>query len=513
MVRLSRRSPSGGVSTYHVVHGHEVPVPVVVEALERMVPVRLTLVPGPPADPTLLERHARLHPAMAHLLYHQRRFDDTRTRALLGERGPETPVDLEYLLSGLGLARANGSMDASTAARPAIKVPSPVPPDGCPAERDRAATGSAAPPSPLRSLTFIVTAGRSGSSALSAILNSHPDVLSLSEFFLCLRTMLRPPTGVISAATFWRALSAPHPVFDALVRGGAAMPEFLYPGLAGTRFSAGTGGIPAVCMTVLPHLSDRPDQLFDELTAEVPSWPDQPAARHCLRLFAWLAERSGRTIAVERSGFSLGSILWLRQQFPSARFVHLRRNGPDSAVSMSRHAGFRLLLLFLEAMGAFDLRTLPDGAPERAAAFDPAVLPIGLAPVLGDRYDGDYLMNLDLPVTRFATMWSELIRTGVAALSGLPAQAVMTLSYEDLIAEPQERLRELAAFIGVTASAPWLHAGAAALDPSRTGAATRLPPPVLDEVRQRSQPGETALAARAAPARHQPHPVVAGGGG
>jgi hypothetical protein len=190
---------------------------------------------------------------------------------------------------------------------------------------------------------------------------------------------------VISAAAFWKALSAPHPVFDALVRGGAAMPEFLYPQLAGTRFSAGSGGIPAVCMTVLPHLSGDPDLVLDELAAEVPSWPDQPAAQHCTRLFAWLAARFGGTVAVERSGFSLGSIPWLRRHFPGARFVHLHRNGPDSAVSMSRHAGFRLLLVFLEAMGAFDLRALPDDAPERAAAFDPAALPIGLAPVLGDR--------------------------------------------------------------------------------------------------------------------------------
>ncbi len=344
----------------------------------------------------------------------------------------------------------------------------------------------------------MVTAGRSGSTAVSAILRSHPEVLSLSEFFLCLRTILPPGAGVISAATFWKALSAPHPVFDALVRGGAGMPEFLYPGLAGTRFSAASGGIPGVCMTVLPHLTDDPDRVLDELAAEVPSWPDQPAARHCVRLFAWLAARFGGTVAVERSGFSLGSIPWMRRNFPGARFVHLHRNGPDSALSMSRHTGFRLLLVFLESMGALDLRALEDGAPERMAAFDPAALPVGLAPVLGDRYDRDYLMSLDLPVARFATLWSELVRTGVSALSGLPAEASMTLSYEDLIADPRERLRELATFIGVTAPGPWLRAGAAALDPRRAGAATRLPEPDLDKVRQRCEPGQAALASQTA---------------
>jgi nucleoside-diphosphate-sugar epimerase len=509
MVALSRRRPASGVSTYHVVHGRDVPVPVVVEAMQQMVPVRLTLVPERPSDPTLLERYARLHRSFTPMLRHQRRFDDTRTRAVLGERGTESDVNLEYLLSGLGLAAtgdARPGPPATGAPGPplprcddpaALVLPGRMTRSAVPLDRRagpaRELTGACPAPAPPRSLTFVVTAGRSGSTAVSAILRSHPEVLSLSEFFLCLRTMLPPGTGVISAAMFWKAMSDPHPVFDAIVRGGAAMPEFLYPRLKGTRFSARSGGIPGVCMTVLPHLSDDPDRVFDELAAEVPSWPDQTAAQHCLRLFGWLAARSGKTAAVERSGFSLGSVPWMRRNFPGARFVHLHRNGPDSAVSMSRHAGFRLLLVFLEAMGALDLRALEDGAPERAAAFDPANLPTGLAPVLGDRYDRDYLMNLDLPVARFATMWSELVRTGAYALSGLPPGALMTLSYEDLTADPAGRLRELAGFIGVTAPLPWLRAGAAVLDPTRAGAAAKLPEADLDKVRQRCAPGEAAL--------------------
>lgn len=379
MVRLSGRPPSGGVSTYHVVHGHDVPVPVVVEVMRHLAPVRLKLVADPPADLTLLERHARLHRSIAPILLHRRRFDDTRARTVLGERIQEINVNLEYLLSGLLLPPKAAARPLSPdPGRPAAPV---TPAPGTPSHsagpgsrrlvaREPASPGPAPAPPPLRSLTFVVTAGRSGSTAVSGILNSHPDVLSLSEFSLALRTVL-PGTGVICAAAFWRALSAPHPVFDALVRGGAAMPEFLYPKLAGTRFSAHSGGIPAICMTVLPHLTDDPDEVFDELAAQVPSWPDQSAARHCLRLFAWLAARSGATVAVERSGYSLGSIAWMRRHFPGARFVHLHRNGPDSAVSMSRHAGFRLLLLFLEAMGALDFRALADGAPERASALDP----------------------------------------------------------------------------------------------------------------------------------------------
>jgi hypothetical protein len=272
-----------------VVHGRDVPVPVVVEVLQRMVPVRLTLVPAPPADPSLLERHARLDDAVTAVLRHRRRFDDVRARAVLGERGQETDVNLNYLLSGLDLSGADG-------ARPAAPTP-----------RLPLASGGlgAAPYHISRSAQGLGVVARAAPAP--AILRSHPDVLS----------------------------------------GGAAVPEFLYPALSGTRFSTGSGGIPAVCMTVLPHLTGDPDQAFDELSAEIPAWPDQSAAQHCTRLFAWLAARFGGTVAVERSGFSMGSVPWLSQNFPGARFVHLHRNGPDSAVSMSRHPGFRLLLVFL----------------------------------------------------------------------------------------------------------------------------------------------------------------------
>jgi nucleoside-diphosphate-sugar epimerase len=510
MVRLSQRLPACGVDTYHVVHGRDVPVPVVVEVMRHLTPVRLKLVAEPPANPTLLEHYARLHRSIAPVLLHQRWFDDRRARMVLGEPAGEIDVNLEYLLSGLRLpygraADAAPPDPARLAAAPGL--PAPVahrPSPGRNRVVARELTGNHSTPSPPRSLTFVVTAGRSGSTAVSSILNAHPEVLSLSEFFLCLRTVL-PDTGVISAATFWKALATPHPVFDALVRGGAGMPEFLYPKLARTRFSAGSGGIPAVCMTVLPHLSDDPDRVFEELAAEVPWWPDQIAAQHCGQLFAWLAARSGATVTVERSGYSLGSVSWLRRNFPAARFVHLYRNGPDSAVSMSKHTGFRLLLLFLEAMGALDFRALGDDAPERASAFDPAALPIGLAPVLGDRYDRDYLMSLDLPVARFAVLWSELVRVGISALSGLPGEAHMTLSYESVIADPQERLRELATFIGIAAPEHWLRAGAALLDPTRAGAAARLPERELQNVRARCAPGEAALAS-GAPSGHGTRP-------
>jgi hypothetical protein len=224
-------------------------------------------------------------------------------------------------------------------------------------------------------------------------------------------------------------------------------------------------------MMTLPHLSSDPDGVFDALAEEVPTWPQQTARLHYERLFDWLAAHFGGSVVVERSAMSLSSVPWLRETFPDAKFVHLFRHGPDSAVSMSQHTGFRLMALIQDALELLDLD------PERrnpGLRLDPAAIPIELAPLVGDRCDVDYLMSQNLPVARFARMWSELIVAGEAALASLPADRFLPLSYADLVADPRSCLTRLAAFLDVEADPNWLEFGASLIDPRFAGGANRL---------------------------------------
>jgi nucleoside-diphosphate-sugar epimerase len=127
MVRLSERAgepaAAGGVSTFHLVHDHDVPVGVLVGIFERLVPIRLELVPRPPADPSPLERTARFFPGFVPYLRHRRFFDDTRARTVLGDRPPSRRVDRDYLLAGIGAGdppppRLPGAARAATTATP-----------------------------------------------------------------------------------------------------------------------------------------------------------------------------------------------------------------------------------------------------------------------------------------------------------------------------------------------------------------------------------------------------------
>ncbi len=491
MVRLMRQAP-GGLSTYHVVHHHDVAVQTLIELFNAVSPIPVTLVEGPIENPNLLERRLRWASGFMPYLEHSRTYDTADARAVIGEPHGRTTVDFDYLLGSVGRYKRYFTIKPEPQRQPRESSPAIAPLVAAGRPFDVTAH-SADTVRPTRGLTFIVTVGRSGSTALSRILSAHPDVLSLNEFYLSVRAS-SAADHVLSGDEFWRMLAEPHLIFDSMIRGGSAMPEFIYPRLQGTRFDASTTGVPAICMMTLPHLSSDPDGVFDALAAEVPTWSQQTARLHYEMLFAWLATHFGGTVVIERSAMSLSSVSWLRETFPDAKFVHLFRNGPDTAVSMSEHTGFRLMALIQDALELLDLD------PERrhpGLRLDPTAIPIELASLLGDTCDVDYLMGQNLPVARFARMWSELILTGEAELADLPAHRYLPLSYEDLVSDARSSLARLASFLDVEADPKWLEFGTSVIDPRFTGASNRLSAEELRAVVESCAPATARLAEHA----------------
>ena len=348
-------------------------------------------------------------------------------------------------------------------------------------------------------LTFVVGTGRCGSTLLSRLLREHPDVLSMSEFFSTLRIAAASgpagfPTSDMDGAQLWRLLVRPFPMLDAMISDGLRTDEMLYPPTG--RF-APASGIPLVSHYILPMLGADPDWLFDELAAEVPRWPRRSAAAQYQELFGYLARTLGRPVVVERSAASLHLIPLLHAQFPEARFVHLHRDGPDCALSMSRHPAFRREIL---AIGAVRNTTLPAGSTLQQVND---ALPERFRGLICPPYDARKLRDFPIPVEVFGRdRWSPMICAGLAALDRVPAARRASLRYEELLADPAASLTRLAGFIGIGAPGEWLDLACRTVDPARTGtAAAELEAGAFARLRAACEPGTRALAAALPSAR------------
>jgi hypothetical protein len=279
-----------------------------------------------------------------------------------------------------------------------------------------------------------------------------------------------------------------------MISDGLRTSKMLYPPTG--RFGPASG-IPLVSHYVLPMLGADPDWLFDELAAEVPRWPRRPAAAHYQHLFGYLAKTLGRPVVVERSASSLHLIPLLHAQFPAARFVHLHRDGPDCALSMSRHPAFRREIL---AIGAVRSVKLPAGSTLQQVND---ALPERFRGLICPPYDARKLRDFPIPVEVFGRdRWSPMICAGVAALDRVPAARRASLRYEDLLADPAASLTRLAGFIGIGAPGEWLDLACRTVDPTRTGtAAAELEAGAFARLRAACEPGTHALAAALPAAR------------
>lgn len=342
----------------------------------------------------------------------------------------------------------------------------------------------------MRQLTFVVGTGRSGSTALSRILRVHPGILSLNEYLSSFsgEPGVAFPRDPIRGDAFWKLLSSTENPYTRLFRSGVTMEEFVYPRNPG-RFSRDTG-IPRISWMVLPHLTDDPDRLLDELERQVVTWPQRTARDHHEALFELLRARFNRRVVVERSGFSAHWVRPLREAFPRAHFVHLHRNGPDAALSMSRHAGFRLILLMNEIFRIAGVTTSEDLTERHIAA-----LPPNLAGLMAPRFDPALIWGAELPLASFGVLWSNLIIGGIAALAEIPAAQRMVVAFEDILDAPDRELSRLAAFAGEAAPAAWLDEARTMLDPRRRGLSRQLPPLDRAALEEACAPGIRALAA------------------
>jgi len=279
---------------------------------------------------------------------------------------------------------------------------------------------------------FVVGTGRCGSTLLSNMINLHPSILSLSEFFVSLS-----PYGftkkTLDGQSFWGILSTPRLKVDLMMRHRIGIPEFLY---------HSNEGVPPILLMTLPHITDEPEALFEEVKSYVLTLPEDLLSNQYLRLFEFLKTNFKKDIWIERSGGSLRFVAKLSELYPNAKFVHIYRDGRECAMSMRRHNAFRLAMV--QSMIKENIGKDPYIEPIIEAEAEQ----LGeLARFLPDRFDREAFLQLEIPIERFGALWSSQIVQGLQYLRQIPPDHVLHLSYEKMLSDPAESLRSFIRFV------------------------------------------------------------------
>lgn len=341
---------------------------------------------------------------------------------------------------------------------------------------------------------FIIGTGRCGSTLLSDMLSTHPKAVSISEFFsfvtdLGCRVDASFPAGDVTGEAFWKLIASPHPRQNLMIQHQVVMDEVLYPWQSEQARFRAPAGVPAICQITLPHLTDTPDALYDVVEAFVLRLPPAPIGQQCRTLFEWLARRAGKSAWVERSGGGLRITKRLIEHFPGARFVHIVRDGRNTALSMSRHLGFRMVFAAFQMMEMLGVD--PFESSDRRWEED---LPDDLAALLPERFTREAFLAFETPSPLCGHYWAGEVMEGIRQLGSLPPERLLTLRYEDFLEAPERAVRRLDGFLfpGET-HAGWIQESAARVGRGRS-AWQSLSPRDRQELERACAPGFEALA-------------------
>jgi hypothetical protein len=186
------------------------------------------------------------------------------------------------------------------------------------------------------------------------------------------------------------------------------------------------------------------ESLFEELETVISAQPRQSMSNHYRLLFDYLCEKFDRDIWVERSGGSLQVGAKLLHLFPDARVLHLVRDGRDTAISMSKHHGIRILVGTYKMLSRrnIDLRNqlVNPMFSRKYSTFVNAMYSIP--------YMQRIIESEQLDLEDFGDYWSFLEIASQEYMSSIPRENYLRLKFEDILDRPRETISQMIQFIG-----------------------------------------------------------------
>ncbi len=333
---------------------------------------------------------------------------------------------------------------------------------------------------------FIVGTGRCGSTMLSNVIRQHPEMLSISEFFTSLASQAFLGRSLTGEATF-RRLNTLTPEGRALLENGMDVDEFLYRFAPRSRYQP--HDIPPIMGSTMPHITNDAESTWDELAPALRARGAETLADQYRFVFEWLAHRFRKAVWIERSGASLLFVPTMARLFPDARFVHIYRDGRDTALSMQRHHFFRWRVLAAERMRRLGIDPFHPFNVPGTSPWVPWLSWVWFKFIFSA--EGYQREVIELP--SFGRFWSGMIERGTEYLNALPRDRVLDMSYETVLAHPHDELGRFSRFVGSEfEDARWIQTAAALV--RRQGARwPRLDPDECRPLADACEPGQSIL--------------------
>jgi len=175
------------------------------------------------------------------------------------------------------------------------------------------------------------------------------------------------------------------------------------------------------------------------------------------RQFGWVARRFSATTVVEKTCANSLRVPFVSQVLPEARYLFIRRNGIDAAISALNRWDASTDLRYLVRKARFIPRS---DIPHYAGRFVTNRLRRAQGTGTFAGWWGPRLVDSEQLLQRYALdevcalQWQRCVEASTAALEAMPPERVLELSYEDFVAQPHAVLARTLDFLG--------HAGPAA---------------------------------------------------
>jgi hypothetical protein len=186
----------------------------------------------------------------------------------------------------------------------------------------------------------------------------------------------------------------------------------------------------------------------DEFTREM---ADEKTANYIRKQFSSFAKRHPGATVVEKTCANSLRCGFIHEIFPSARFIHIYRDGRDVAASASLRWNAKLDIGYILKKAKYvPWSDLPYyGSRYLSARVFKLTSGKSRLSTWGPKFDGmqDAFANHELPVG-CAIQWKRCVELARHQLEQIPTEQVLNIRYEDFTANPEEEFEKVIKYLG-----------------------------------------------------------------